>query len=152
MLLQLSGEVTYAELCLARPSTLTAIEGAEGKLSGLGALAGFGTAGIGSGGGVIVGGKLDYPKEATVYACIDHNARPHKVDQLSPSSTTTTTAATTVPLSSPINVIQDPLQLKQHQLQHPLQHLQQQQQQQQHYPREVVTVRTPLISSQESCV
>ncbi|XP_046751044.1 synaptogenesis protein syg-2-like [Diprion similis] len=107
--LPLSGEVTYAELCLARPTTL-ATTGMDSKL------------------GVIVGGK-PYTKEATVYACIDHTVRQ----------------------PTPLGFQQQ----------------QQQQQQQQdsglvtpgsgiisgkHHPREVVTVRTPLISTQESCV
>lgn len=123
MKLQLSGEVTYAELCLARPSTLTTAAGTEPKLAsigGLSSLAGFSSNGKG-GGGVIVGGS--YAKEATVYACIDHSARAAAAAaaaQLSPPKT----MAPALP---------------------PHEHLKQ-------HPREVVTVRTPLISSQESCV
>ncbi|XP_011503617.1 PREDICTED: nephrin [Ceratosolen solmsi marchali] len=132
-----SGEVTYAELCLVQPSTLTTVTGIDSKLSilsGLESLIGF----DGIAGGVIIGNKLRCPKEATVYTCIDYNVRPPKIGQLSSSSTMTTTATLASP--PPVNIIQDSLQVKQDQQQPP------------HYPREVVTVRTPLISSQESCV
>lgn len=129
---QLSGEVTYAELCLARPTTLStlATDAKLASLSGVGGLGGL--QGYGSGLGVIVGGK-PYAKEATVYACIDHNARPAKVDVSNASSCAAT------PLST-ANVLQDSTVAtmsagKQH-----------------HPAREVVTVRTPLISTQESCV
>ncbi len=82
--------------------------------------------------GVIVGGK-PYTKEATVYACIDHNARPPKLDVPNVPSCATTPITTA-------NVLQDStvatvMSSKQH-----------------HPAREVVTVRTPLISTQESCV
>ncbi|XP_011151736.1 synaptogenesis protein syg-2 isoform X2 [Harpegnathos saltator] len=130
--LPLSGEVTYAELCLARPTTLSTLA-TDAKLASLGGVGGLGgLQGYGSGLGVIVGGK-PYAKEATVYACIDHNARPTKVDV----SNAPSCAAT--PLST-ANVLQDSTVStmsggKQH-----------------HPAREVVTVRTPLISTQESCV
>ncbi|XP_071554654.1 synaptogenesis protein syg-1 isoform X1 [Temnothorax nylanderi] len=131
--LPLSGEVTYAELCLARPTTLSTLAtdpklaSLSGGVGGLGGLQGYG-----SGLGVIVGGK-PYTKEATVYACIDHNARPPKLDVSNAPSCATT------PLST-ANVLQDStvatvMSGKQH-----------------HPAREVVTVRTPLISTQESCV
>ncbi|XP_067208142.1 synaptogenesis protein syg-1 isoform X3 [Linepithema humile] len=128
--LPLSGEVTYAELCLARPTTLSTLA-TDAKLASLGSGLG-GLQGYGSGLGVIVGGK-PYTKEATVYACIDHNARPTKVDVSNAPSCATT------PLST-ANVLQDStvstvMSGKQH-----------------HPAREVVTVRTPLISTQESCV
>lgn len=116
--MQLTGEVTYAELCLARPTTLST--STDSKLtclnSGLGNMGGFG-----SGGGVLVGGK-PYIKEATVYACIDHNARPPKIDQ--------------VCHPNKASLLQDTSNITG----------------KQHHPREVVTVRTPLISTQESCV
>ncbi|XP_031784587.1 synaptogenesis protein syg-2 isoform X2 [Nasonia vitripennis] len=137
--LPLSGEVTYAELCLARPSSLTTAAGTDCKLAsigGLSSLAGFSSAssGIIVGGGKQQPGGVGYAKaEATVYACIDHSARPPKplVEQMSLSPASTTAG---------LNIIQqDSLQLKQVLPG-------------QHHPREVVTVRTPLISSQESCV
>lgn len=136
--LPLSGEVTYAELCLARPTTLSTLA-TDAKLASLGGGVGGlgGLPGYGSGLGVIVGGK-PYTKEATVYACIDHNARPPKLDVSNAPSCATT------PLST-ANVLQDSTVAtvmsggggggKQH-----------------HPAREVVTVRTPLISTQESCV
>ncbi|XP_063991907.1 synaptogenesis protein syg-2-like isoform X3 [Diachasmimorpha longicaudata] len=134
--LPLTGEVTYAELCLARPTTLsTTADTKLACLSGVGGLGGFNNAnnngggggsggGGGGGGGVLVGGK-PYIKEATVYACIDHNARVPKIDQICQS-----TKASTVGLLQDTGVIST----------------------KQHHPREVVTVRTPLISTQESCV
>ncbi|XP_014218330.1 nephrin [Copidosoma floridanum] len=142
--LPLSGEVTYAELCLPRPSALTTAAGADAKLASLGglsSLAGFGNNGT----GVIIGGKHQspsYPKEATVYACIDHNARPpvKQIDQLSPPGLTIATPGTPPINSTSLLQHQDTLPLKAHQHPPPP------------YPREVVTVRTPLISSQESCV
>ncbi|KAG7202909.1 hypothetical protein KM043_010051 [Ampulex compressa] len=129
---QLSGEVTYAELCLARPTTLSTLA-TDAKLANLGGVGSLGTLhGYGGGLGVIVGGK-PYAKEATVYACIDHNARPAKVDVSSAAPSCMST-----PLST-ANVLQESgittMGAKQH-----------------HPAREVVTVRTPLISTQESCV
>ncbi|XP_051153256.1 synaptogenesis protein syg-2 isoform X2 [Leptopilina boulardi] len=124
--LPLTGEVTYAELCLPRPTTLSTAP--ETKLSSINSVGALGSlTGYGSGLGVIVGGK-PYAKEATVYACIDHNARPPKIDfPVTPLTSVT-------PVRS--NVLQDvAISGKQ-----------------QHHPREVVTVRTPLISTQESCV
>lgn len=123
---QLSGEVTYAELCLARPTTLSTV--ADTKLGGISSVGGLGS--LSSYGlGVIVGGK-PYAKEATVYACINHNARTPKIDPL-------TGCAPTGNGGTPVNtsILQDSMgTIKQH------------------HPREVVTVRTPLISTQESCV
>lgn len=124
---QLSGEVTYAELCLPRPTTLSTAP--ESKLSSINSVGALGSlTGYGSGLGVIVGGK-PYSKEATVYACIDHNARPPKIDfPVAPLTSGGT------PVRS--NVLQESIISGK----------------QQHHPREVVTVRTPLISTQESCV
>ncbi|XP_034941315.1 nephrin-like isoform X2 [Chelonus insularis] len=118
--LPLTGEVTYAELCLARPTTLSTT--ADSKLSSLNT----GLNNIGGFGGVLVGGK-PYIKEATVYACIDHNARPPKIDQV--CQPMKGSAATLFQDTTSIITAK-----------------------QQNHPREVVTVRTPLISSQESCV
>lgn len=124
-MLQLTGEVTYAELCLARPTTLsTATDPKLSCLSG-GGLNNIGGFGSGGGGGVLVGGK-PYVKEATVYACIDHNARPPKIDQICQPTKGSTTG-----------LLQDNNCITTNK---------------QHHPREVVTVRTPLISTQESCV
>lgn len=126
---QLTGEVTYAELCLARPTTLTT--SADTKLTCLNSVGGLGSlGGFGSGLGVLVGGK-PYAKEATVYACIDHTARPPKIDQVCQPANGGANLGTAL--------LQDPIGLSA-------------KQQQQHHPREVVTVRTPLISTQESCV
>ncbi|XP_048509194.1 synaptogenesis protein syg-2 isoform X2 [Athalia rosae] len=102
--LPLSGEVTYAELCLARPTTLS-------------------TSGLDTKMGVIVGGK-PYTKEATVYACIDHSVRPP------PGSLGFQQQQDVGVITTPGSGV---LSGK-------------------HHPREVVTVRTPLISTQESCV
>ncbi|CAD6209059.1 GSCOCG00003705001-RA-CDS, partial [Cotesia congregata] len=122
--LPLTGEVTYAELCLARPTTLSTT--VESKLTCLsGSLSGIG------GFGVLVGGK-PYIKEATVYACIDHNARPPKIDQICQPNKINQISS---PLLQDSNSSIATIGTKQH-----------------HHPREVVTVRTPLISTQESCV
>ncbi|XP_044599511.1 nephrin isoform X2 [Cotesia glomerata] len=135
--LPLTGEVTYAELCLARPTTLsTTVESKltclSGSLSGIGGFGGSnGGSGVGSGGGVLVGGK-PYIKEATVYACIDHNARPPKIDQICQPNKINQISS---PLLQDSNSSIATIGTKQH-----------------HHPREVVTVRTPLISTQESCV
>nr|XP_050852390.1 synaptogenesis protein syg-2-like isoform X2 [Vespula vulgaris] len=136
--LPLSGEVTYAELCLARPTTLSTL-GTDTKLANLGSVTGLG--GLqGYGSGVIVGGK-SYAKEATVYACIDHSARPPKIDTVKSTSSCGST-----PLSTMSGLLHDSTVtgmtgvtgLTGTTSKHPA--------------REVVTVRTPLISSQESCV
>ncbi|XP_076394781.1 nephrin isoform X1 [Megachile rotundata] len=125
--LPLSGEITYAELCLARPTTLSTLAN-DTKLtsiSGIGSLSTLPTYGS----GVIVGGK-PYTKEATIYACIDHNARPLKVDVSNASScalTPLSTKSTFQDLNGATANNKNPT-------------------------REVVTVRTPLISTQESCV
>ena len=121
--------MTYAELCLARPTTLTTSTDTKlACLSGVGSLGGLG--GFGSGLGVLVGGK-QYTKEATVYACIDHSAKPPKIDQVCQPANGGANLNTAL--------LQDPIGITT-------------KQQQQHHPREVVTVRTPLISTQESCV
>ncbi|XP_048266603.1 carcinoembryonic antigen-related cell adhesion molecule 5 isoform X2 [Bombus terrestris] len=123
----LSDEVTYAELCLTRPSALstlvsdTTLTGASG-IGSLSTLDGYGS-------GVIVGGK-PCTREATIYACIDHNARPLKID---PSSTSPFTLASL----STRNTFRD-CNVSTMNNKHPT--------------REIVTVRTPLISTQESCV
>ncbi|XP_050469512.1 synaptogenesis protein syg-2-like isoform X8 [Bombus huntii] len=125
--LSLSDEVTYAELCLTRPSALstlvsdTTLTGASG-IGSLSTLDGYGS-------GVIVGGK-PCTREATIYACIDHNARPLKID---PSSTSPFTLASL----STRNTFRD-CNVSTMNNKHPT--------------REIVTVRTPLISTQESCV
>lgn len=101
--------MTYAELCLPRPGappSSTPVIG-DGKLLGLSSLAGFAAK------------PPPYPKEATIYASIDHSARTP---------------------SQPSQLIQEPIMLKKPPLPP------------QPHPREVVTVRTPLIPSQESCV
>ncbi|KAG8036558.1 hypothetical protein G9C98_003880 [Cotesia typhae] len=137
ILFSLTGEVTYAELCLARPTTLsTTVESKltclSGSLSGIGGFGGSnGGSGVGSGGGVLIGGK-PYIKEATVYACIDHNARPPKIDQICQPNKINQISS---PLLQDSNSSIATIGTKQH-----------------HHPREVVTVRTPLISTQESCV
>ncbi|XP_014470591.1 PREDICTED: hemicentin-1-like isoform X2 [Dinoponera quadriceps] len=130
--LPLSGEVTYAELCLARPTTLSTLA-TDAKLASLGGVGGLGgLQGYGSGLGVIVGGK-PYAKEATVYACIDHNARPGKMEvSNAPSCAVTPLSTAGVLQDSTVSTMSGG---KQH-----------------HPAREVVTVRTPLISTQESCV
>ncbi|XP_023316784.1 nephrin isoform X1 [Trichogramma pretiosum] len=138
--LPLSGEITYAELCLPRPSNLTTttttgttkhqtngtstptpIIGDGGtKLLGLSSLAGFTTT-----------KPPPYPsKEATIYASIDHTATSQRggVNLNSVASTPSSLHGSSV--GTPC----------------------QEQLMKQHHPREVVTVRTPLISSQESCV
>ncbi|XP_020288748.1 synaptogenesis protein syg-1-like isoform X2 [Pseudomyrmex gracilis] len=127
--LPLSGEVTYAELCLARPTTLSTLA-TDAKLASLSGGSLGGLQSYGSGLGVIVGGK-PYTKEATVYACIDHNARPPKVDVSNAPSCASTPLSTVNMQDSTISTVTSG----------------------KHHPaREVVTVRTPLISTQESCV
>ncbi|XP_066594122.1 nephrin-like isoform X2 [Prorops nasuta] len=131
--LPLSGEVTYAELCLARPSTLSSLS-TDTKLMNFGGLDGFQSYGNGNGNGSTGNLKSKSYKEPTVYACIDHTAKAAKFDASScgttPLSQDSALMTVTIPIGS-----------------------KQQQQQQQHPPtREVVTVRTPLISTQESCV
>lgn len=123
---------------MARPTTLSTL-GTDTKLANLGSVTGLG--GLqGYGSGVIVGGK-SYAKEATVYACIDHNARPPKIDTVK-----TTSSCGSTPLSTMSGLLHDSTVtgmtgitgLAGTTSKHPA--------------REVVTVRTPLISSQESCV
>ncbi|PSN56957.1 hypothetical protein C0J52_10847, partial [Blattella germanica] len=103
-----SEEVTYAELCLARPTSLQdpALVGGGGVVLG------------GGGGGVRV------REEPTIYAQIDHTRRPQPPPPLQKGCETALS-----PLVSPLT--------------HPGGMLH----------REIVTVRTPLMASQqESCV
>ncbi|XP_043593637.1 synaptogenesis protein syg-2-like isoform X6 [Bombus pyrosoma] len=125
--LSLSDEVTYAELCLTRPSALSTLV-SDATLTGASGIGSLSTL-DGYGSGVIVGGK-PCTREATIYACIDHNARPLKID---PSSTSPFTLASL----STRNTFRD-CNVSTMNNKHPT--------------REIVTVRTPLISTQESCV
>nr|XP_033337849.1 neural cell adhesion molecule 1-B-like isoform X2 [Megalopta genalis] len=121
--LPLSGEITYAELCLTRPTTLSTLAN-DAKLTSISGVGSLSTI-QGYGGGVV--GAKPFAKESTIYACIDHNARPSKIDVSSASSCAPT------PLSAK-SAFQD-LNVGKH-----------------HPSIEIVTVRTPLISTQESCV
>ncbi|XP_076653343.1 nephrin isoform X1 [Halictus rubicundus] len=117
--LPLSGEITYAELCLTRPTTLTTLAN-DTKLTSI--------SGVGSLSSIQgYGGSKPFAKEATIYACIDHNARSSKIDVSNGSSCIPT------PLSAK-SAFQD-FNVGKH-----------------HPSIEIVTVRTPLISTQESCV
>ncbi|XP_017882314.1 synaptogenesis protein syg-2-like [Ceratina calcarata] len=127
--LPLSGEITYAELCLPRPTTLSTLA-TDTKLTSISGIGSISTL-QGYGSGVIVGGK-PCAKEATIYACIDHNARPAKVD-----TTSSSTSPYTLASLSARSPFQD-INISTMSGKHPT--------------REVVTVRTPLISTQESCV
>nr|CAD7393816.1 unnamed protein product [Timema cristinae] len=114
-------EVTYAELCLARPTTLQ-------DMTSLNCMVGVGGGGGGGGGGVRT------REESTIYAQIDHSRRPP------PTLHTTGTDLTYVsPLSPLVSPGSQCSMLAPH---HPLvSH------------REIVTVRTPLMATQqESCV
>ena len=106
-----SEEVTYAELCLARPTSLQdpALVGGNCKVG----------SGVVLGGGGIVRGR----EEPIIYAQIDHTRRPQPPPPLQSPQLTALS-----PLVSPLT--------------HPgMLH------------REIVTVRTPLMASQqESCV
>ena len=125
--LQLISEVTYAELCLARPTTLsTTTAGVTSQqqdniklTTGLSALAGFSTI------------SKSFVKESTVYACIDHNAKINQTPLTNSPS----------PQIANNNSNNSLIEKNGHNNHH-----------HHHHPREVVTVRTPLISSQESCV
>ncbi|XP_031843590.1 neural cell adhesion molecule 2 isoform X1 [Nomia melanderi] len=126
--LPLSGEITYAELCLTRPTTLSTLA-TDTKLTSISGVGSLSTI-QGYGSGFVVGGK-PHAKEATIYACIDHNARPSKIDGSNASSCAPT------PLSAK-STFQD---------------LNVSAMSNKHHPSiEIVTVRTPLISTQESCV
>ncbi|CAD1468889.1 unnamed protein product, partial [Heterotrigona itama] len=125
--LSLSDEVTYAELCLTRPSTLSTLVN-DTKLIGGSGIGNLSTL-EGYSSEVIVGGK-PCTREATIYACIDHNARPLKID---PPSTSPFTLATLSTRSTFQDCNVSTMNSK-------------------HPTREIVTVRTPLISTQESCV
>ncbi|KAK9301229.1 hypothetical protein QLX08_006314 [Tetragonisca angustula] len=125
--LSLSDEVTYAELCLTRPSTLSTLVN-DTKLIGGSGIGNLSTL-EGYSSEVIVGGK-PCTREATIYACIDHNARPLKID---PPSTSPFTLASLSTRSTFQDCNVSTMNSK-------------------HPTREIVTVRTPLISTQESCV
>ncbi|XP_023288397.1 nephrin [Orussus abietinus] len=131
--LPFTGEVTYAELCLSRPVTLS-------TLSALSALT---TAdhGVGSGAGTNYVRADQRTTDPTVYASIDHTARPPRNDRLASPSRSEVAPQHHRPLHDHRPHL------------HP--HHQQPPEEQQRQPprsREVVTVRTPLISTQESCV
>jgi len=116
--------VTYAELCLARPTSLQ-----DPVLAGGNCKVGSGMV-LGGGGGAagIVRGR----EEPTIYAQIDHTRRPQPPPPLSQGGDAPQLTALS-PLVSPISCAP---------LTHPAM-----------LHREVVTVRTPLMASQqESCV
>ncbi|XP_017756216.1 PREDICTED: uncharacterized protein LOC108547976 [Eufriesea mexicana] len=123
----ISNEVAYAELCLTRPTALSTLV-TDAKLTSISGIGSF-SALDGYGSGMIVGAQ-PCTREATIYACIDHNAKPLKVDA-------STTSPFTLASLSTRSTFQDcnvsTMSGK-------------------HSTREVVTVRTPLISTQESCV
>ncbi|XP_076667647.1 nephrin isoform X2 [Andrena cerasifolii] len=126
--LPLSGEITYADLCLTRPTTLSTLT-TDTKLTTISGDHSLST--IQSyGSGINIGSKPCI-KEGTIYACIDHNSKPSKVDVSNASSCAIT------PLSSK-STFQECNVSTINSKHHPA--------------REVVTVRTPLISTQESCV
>ncbi|XP_076233965.1 neural cell adhesion molecule 2 [Calliopsis andreniformis] len=126
--LPLSGDITYAELCLTRPTTLSTLT-TDTKLTSISGVGGLSTI-QGYGSGIIVGGK-PYTKEATIYACIDHNSKPSKIEV----SNTSSCAITPLSTKSTFQEMNVSTMTGKH-----------------HPTREVVTVRTPLISTQESCV
>jgi hypothetical protein len=121
---QSSEEVTYAELCLAKPTALQ-----DPTFSG-------GNYKVGS--GVVIGpsgsatGIVRGREEPTIYAQIDHTRRPQPPSPL-PQGCNTTQLTALSPLVSPISCAP---------LTHPAM-----------LHREIVTVRTPLMANQqESCV
>jgi hypothetical protein len=123
---QSSEEVTYAELCLTRPTTLQ-----DPSFSG-------GNCKVGSGSGVVMGagggvaGIVRGREEPTIYAQIDHTRRPQPQPPL-PQGCNTAQLTALSPLVSPISCAP---------LSHPAM-----------LHREIVTVRTPLMANQqESCV
>lgn len=122
-LFQLSNEVTYAELCLSRPTALSTLA-TDTKLTG-------GISGIGSL-STLEGYGKPCTRETTIYACIDHNnTRSLKGDPSPPPLPFTLAPLSTRSTFQDCNV--STMSGK-------------------HPTREVVTVRTPLISTQESCV
>ncbi|CAK9807333.1 Protein turtle homolog A [Anthophora plagiata] len=120
--LSLSGQITYTDLCLARPTTL-ATDTKLSSISGSGSLSTL--QGYGSG---VVGGK-PYTKEATIYAYIDNNTRPLKIDATIASPCTLESLSKSTFQDYNISATNN-----------------------KHPTREIVTVRAPLISTQESCV
>lgn len=119
-----SEEVTYAELCLTRPTTLQepTLGAGNCKVS----------SGMVLGGGGGAAGVVRGREEPTIYAQIDHTRRPHPPPPL-PQGCNTPQLTALSPLVSPISC--SPLT-------HPAM-----------LHREIVTVRTPLMASQqESCV
>jgi hypothetical protein len=122
--LQSSEEVTYAELCLTRPTTLQdpTLGGGNCKVS----------SGVVLGGGGSAAGVVRVREEPTIYAQIDHTRRPQPPPPI-PQGCNTPQLTTLSPLVSPISCAP---------LTHPAM-----------LHREIVTVRTPLMASQqESCV
>lgn len=119
---QLSNEVTYAELCLSRPTALSTLA-TDTKLTGI-------VSGIGSL-STLEGYGKPCTRETTIYACIDHNTRSLKGDPSPPPLPFTLAPLSTRSTFQDCNV--STMSGK-------------------HPTREVVTVRTPLISTQESCV
>lgn len=117
-------EVTYAELCLTRPTSLQ-----DPKLVGGNCKLGSGVV-LGGGGGAA--GIVRSREEPTIYAQIDHTRRPQPPPPF-PQGCTTPQLSALSPLVSPVSCAT---------LAHPAT-----------LHREIVTVRTPLMASQqESCV
>lgn len=114
-------------MCLTRPTALSTLV-TDTKLTSISGIGSF-SALEGYGSGMIVGGQ-PCTREATIYACIDHNAKPLKIDA-SITSPFTLASLSTRSTFQDCNV--STMSSK-------------------HSTREVVTVRTPLISTQESCV
>jgi len=116
--------VTYAELCLARPTSLQdpAVVGGNCKVGSRVVL----------GGGGVSAGIVRGREEPTIYAQIDHTRRPQPPPPLSQGCDTPQLTALS-PLVSPVTCAP---------LSHPAM-----------LHREIVTVRTPLMANQqESCV
>jgi hypothetical protein len=121
---QASDEVTYAELCIARPTSLQdpALGGGNCKVG----------SGVVLGGGGVPAGIVRGREEPTIYAQIDHTRRPQPPPPL-PQGCDTPQLTALSPLVSPISCAP---------LSHPAM-----------LHREIVTVRTPLMANQqESCV
>lgn len=121
---QASDEVTYAELCLARPTSLQdpALVGGNCKVG----------SGVVLGGGGVSTGIVRGREEPTIYAQIDHTRRPQPPPPLQQGCDTPQLTALS-PLVSPVSCAP---------LSHPAM-----------LHREIVTVRTPLMANQqESCV
>lgn len=116
--------MTYAELCLARPTSLqdSTHGGGNCKVG----------SGVVLGGGGVSAGTVRGREEPTIYAQIDHTRRPQPPPPL-PQGRDTPQLTALSPLMSPVSCAT---------LSHPaVPH------------REIVTVRTPLMANQqESCV